>query len=75
MLSSLDCRNEKLIHRIVEATQQHDTHTAKSLSNELAEVRKVRRVLGNARMAIEQIEFRLTTFHDLVYTVVTVCQP
>nr|AIF18358.1 Conserved protein implicated in secretion [uncultured marine thaumarchaeote KM3_82_D11] len=72
MLSSLDSRNEKLFHRIVEATQQHDTHTAKSLSKELAEVRKVRRVLGNARMAIEQIELRLTTFHDLGDTVVTV---
>ena len=72
MLSSLDGRNEKLFHRIVEATQQHDTHTAKSLSKELAEIRKVRRVLGNARMAIEQIELRLTTFHDLGDTVVTV---
>ena len=72
MLSSLDSRNEKIFHRIVEATQQHDTHTAKTLSKELAEVRKVRRVLGNARMAIEQIELRLTTFHDLGDTVVTV---
>ena len=72
MLSSLNSRDEKLFHRIIEATQQHDTHTAKSLSKELAEVRKVRRVLGNARMAIEQIELRLTTFHDLGDTVVTV---
>ena len=72
MLSSLNSRDEKLFHRIIEATQQHDTHTAKSLSKELAEVRKVRRVLGNARMAIEQIELRLTTFHDLGDTVVTI---
>ena len=72
MLSSLNSRDEKLFHRIVEATQQHDTNTSKSLSKELAEVRKVRRVLGNARMAIEQIELRLTTFHDLGDTVVTV---
>nr|AIE97985.1 Conserved protein implicated in secretion [uncultured marine thaumarchaeote KM3_03_G08] len=72
MLSSLNSRDEKLFHRIIEATQQHDANTAKSLSKELAEVRKVRRVLGNARMAIEQIELRLTTFHDLGDTVVTV---
>jgi len=58
MLSSLNSRDEKLFRRIIEATQQHDTHTAKSLSKELAEVRKVRRVHGNARMAIEQIELR-----------------
>jgi division protein CdvB (Snf7/Vps24/ESCRT-III family) len=72
MLSSLSSRDEKIFHRIVAATQQHDTHTANTLSKELAEVRKVRRVLGNARMAIEQIELRLTTFHDLGDTVVTV---
>ena len=72
MLSSLNARHEKIFHRIVTATQQHDTHTANTLSKELAEVRKVRRVLGNARMAIEQIELRLTTFHDLGDTVVTV---
>mgnify|MGYP007094221838 CR=1 FL=1 len=50
----------------------YDTHSANVLSKELAEVRKVRRVLGNARMAIEQIELRLTTFHDLGDTVVTI---
>ena len=72
MLSSLSNRDEKIFQRIVAATQQHDTHTANALSKELAEVRKVRRVLGNARMAIEQIELRLTTFHDLGDTVVTV---
>jgi division protein CdvB (Snf7/Vps24/ESCRT-III family) len=72
MLSSLSSRDEKIFHRIVTATQQHDTHTTNTLSKELAEVRKVRRVLGNARMAIEQIELRLTTFHDLGDTVVTV---
>jgi division protein CdvB (Snf7/Vps24/ESCRT-III family) len=72
MLSSLNSRDEKIFQRVVAATQQHDTHTANTLSKELAEVRKVRRVLGNARMAIEQIELRLTTFHDLGDTVVTV---
>ena len=72
MLSSLNARDEKIFHRIVTATQQHDTHTANTLSKELAEVRKVRRVLGNARMAIEQIELRLTTFHDLGDTVTTI---
>ncbi len=72
MLSSLNSRDEKIFQIIIAATQQHDTHIANTLSKELAEVRKVRRVLGNARMAIEQIELRLTTFHDLGDTVVTV---
>ena len=72
MLTKLKERDEKIFNRIVIATQQHDTHTSKVLSNELAEVRKVSRVLGNARMALEQIELRLTTFHDLGDTVVTI---
>ena len=55
MLSSLNDRDQKIFGRIVTATQQHDTHSANVLSKELAEVRKVRRVLGNARMALEQI--------------------
>ena len=72
MLSKLKQRDEQIFQRIVTATQQHDTHTSKVLSNELAEVRKVSRILGNARMALEQIELRLTTFHDLGDTVVTI---
>jgi division protein CdvB (Snf7/Vps24/ESCRT-III family) len=72
MLTKLKQRDEKIFNRIVIATQQHDTHSSKVLSSELAEVRKVSRVLGNARMALEQIELRLTTFHDLGDTVVTI---
>jgi len=72
MLIKLKQRDEKLFNRIVIATQQHDIHSSKVLSNELAEVRKVSKVLGNARMALEQIELRLTTFHDLGDTVVTI---
>lgn len=72
MLTKLKQRDEKIFSRIVIATQQHDTHSSKVLSNELVEVRKVSRVLGNARMALEQIELRLTTFHDLGDTVITI---
>jgi len=72
MLTKLKQRDEGLFQRIVTATQQHDTHTTKVLSGELVEVRKVSRILGNARMALEQIELRLTTFHDLGDTVVTI---
>ncbi|EPA05800.1 Snf7 family protein, partial [Candidatus Nitrosarchaeum limnium] len=35
------------------------------LSNELAEIRKVTKMLGNARMSLEQVQLRLTTIHDL----------
>ena len=72
MLTKLKQRDEQIFQRIVVATQQHDTSTSKVLSNELAEIRKVSRVLGNARMAIEQIELRLSTFNTLGDTVVTI---
>ena len=72
MLSKLKERDEKIFQRVVIATQQHDTQTSKVLSNELAEIRKVSKILGNARMALEQIELRLTTAHDLGDTVVTI---
>ena len=72
MLNKLQERDAKIFQRIVDATQQHDAHTSKVLSNELAEVRKVTKILGNARMALEQIELRLTTYHDLGDTITTI---
>lgn len=72
MLTKLHQRDEKIFQRIITATQKHDVHTSKVLANELAEVRKVSKMLGNCRMALEQIELRLTTFHDLGDTVVTI---
>ena len=72
MLNKLRERDDKLFKRIVEATQSHDMSTSKVLSRELAEVRNVSKILGNARMALEKIELRLTTYHDLGDTVVTI---
>lgn len=65
MLGKLHERDSKLFQRIVTAMQQHDTGTSKVLSNELAEIRKVSKMLGNARISLEQVQLRLTTIHDL----------
>ena len=65
MLTKCRDRDQQLFQRIVTAMQQHDTSTSKVLSNELAEIRKVTRMLGNARMSLEQVQLRLTTIHDL----------
>ncbi len=72
MLTRLQDRDAKLFERIVTATQQHDTQATKVLSNELAEIRKVSKVLGNARTALESIELRLSTANDLGDTIVTI---
>jgi len=65
MLTNLHQRDQQLFDRVVTATQSHDTPTSRDLSSELAEVRKVSRVLGNARNSLEQVQLRLTTIHDL----------
>jgi len=72
MLTNLQERDAKLFQRIVEATQKHDTQTSKVLGNELAEIRKVTKILSGARIALEQIELRLTTCSDLGDTVVAI---
>ncbi len=72
MLIKLKERDGKIFQRIVEATQQHDTQTTKVLSNELAEIRKVTKILSSARIALERIELRLTTTSDIGDTVLTI---
>ena len=65
MLSKLEERDKQLFQRVVTAVQQHDTSASKVLSNELAEIRKVKKMLGGARMSLEQVQLRLSTIHDL----------
>ena len=65
MLGKLQERDAQLFQRVVTAMQQHDTSASRVLSNELAEIRKVTKMLGNARMSLEQVQLRLTTIHDL----------
>jgi division protein CdvB (Snf7/Vps24/ESCRT-III family) len=65
MLTRLHERDQQLFARIVTAMENHDTSASKVLSSELAEVRKVSRMLGNARTSLEQVQLRLSTIHDL----------
>ena len=65
MLSKLEERDQQLFKRVVTDVQQHDTSASKVLSNELAEIRKVKKMLGGARMSLEQVQLRLATIHDL----------
>ncbi len=65
IITKLNERDASLFRRVVDAVQRHDTDTTKVLSNELAEVRKVSKTLGQAKMAFEQVSMRLTTIHDM----------
>lgn len=72
MLESLQKRDAQLFSRIVEATQKQDAHTSRVLGAELAEIRKVTKILGGARTVMDRIEIRLTTCKDLGDTVVAI---
>lgn len=65
MLGKLRERDAGLFQRVVEAMQRHDASESRVLSNELAEIRKVSKMLGGAKMSLEQVKLRLTTIHDL----------
>jgi division protein CdvB (Snf7/Vps24/ESCRT-III family) len=65
MAKKLDQKDTKLFQRIVEAKQSHNNRQAKVLANELAELRKHRKVIGNMKISIEQVKMRLTTINEL----------
>jgi division protein CdvB (Snf7/Vps24/ESCRT-III family) len=65
MLAKLQEKDKRLFARIVMAMQQQDGNTSKVLSNELAEVRKVKQRLSHLRISFEQVQLRLATISDL----------
>jgi len=58
-------RDKAIFARIVDAYTKHDTSRANVFANELAEVRKMERLIINARLALEQITLRLRTVSEL----------
>lgn len=72
MIGSLQKRDAKLFQQVVAAVQNHDTHGSKVLGSELAEIRKVIKILGGARTSLDRIELRLNTCSDLGDTVTTI---
>ncbi|HEX9261056.1 MAG TPA: Snf7 family protein [Candidatus Bathyarchaeia archaeon] len=58
-------RDKSIFARIVDAYTKHDTARANVFANELAEVRKMERLIINARLALEQIVLRLRTVSEL----------
>lgn len=61
----LDQKEAKLFARIVEAKQNQNISQAKSLANELVEIRKHKKVIGNMKISIERVKLRLTTVNEL----------
>jgi division protein CdvB (Snf7/Vps24/ESCRT-III family) len=58
-------RDKTIFARIVDAYSKHDSSRANVFANELAEIRKMERLIINARLALEQIVLRLRTVSEL----------
>ncbi len=58
-------RDKSIFARIVEAYTKHDMPRANVFANELAEIRKMERMMMHARLALEQIVLRLKTVSEL----------
>jgi division protein CdvB (Snf7/Vps24/ESCRT-III family) len=58
-------RDASIFARIVDAYTKHDMARANVFANELAEIRKMERMIMHARLALEQIVLRLRTVSEL----------
>ena len=64
-------RDKAIFARIVDSYTKHDSARANVFANELAEIRKMEKLIMNARLALEQIVLRLRTVSELGDVVTT----
>ncbi|MGQ9552185.1 MAG: Snf7 family protein [Candidatus Bathycorpusculaceae bacterium] len=58
-------KDKAIFSKIVDAYTKHDAAHAKVFASELAEIRKIEKIVMNARLALEQIVLRLRTVTEL----------
>jgi division protein CdvB (Snf7/Vps24/ESCRT-III family) len=64
-------KDQSLFNKIVASYEKHDSAHANIYATELAEVRKMEKIIMNARLALDQVQLRLQTvteFGDIVST-------
>lgn len=71
LLTKMNEKDSKLIRRISRKIQKQDKEHAAILANELVEIRKMMRMVAQARYALEAIALRIETVRDLGDVVVT----
>ena len=64
-------RDNSIFAKVVGSLQKHDTQHASVFANELAEIRKMNKMVTQAKLALEQIVLRLNTITELGDIVVT----
>ena len=69
--SKLKDRDNTIFSKVVSSIQKHDMPHATVFANELAEVRKMNKLVTQAKLALEQISLRLNTVSELGDVVVT----
>ena len=58
-------RDKSIFNRVVDAYMKHDKARANIFANELAEIRKMEKMILHARLALEQIALRMRTITEL----------
>ena len=64
-MTRLKQRENSIFKKTVGAVQSHDQESSKAYSNELAEVRKMEKIVTQSRIALEQINTRLQTVTEI----------
>ncbi len=64
-LLRLQERDSSIFKSMTLAIQKHDTQTSSALSKELAEVRKMAKIVNHSKIALEQTTLRLDTIQNL----------
>jgi division protein CdvB (Snf7/Vps24/ESCRT-III family) len=64
-MNRLKQRETAIFKKTVTAVQAHDQESSKAYSNELAEVRKMQKIVTQSKIALEQITTRLQTVTDI----------
>ena len=64
-------KDQLVFKRVIQAVQNHESQYAKVLSGELAQIRKMNKMVNSAKLALEQIQLRLNTITELGDVVVT----
>ena len=57
----LNQKDNKIFQKIVHAQQRKDIYASKALANELVQVRKTNKMVGNMRTSVERTQLRLST--------------
>ena len=64
-LAKIRDKDTTLFNKMVSSVQKHDSARASIYANELAELRKMNRMVTQSRLALEQIMLRLNTITDM----------